>query len=124
MPVIRPEDATIHELHGNRWTSFVRPGLGSDELCGWRVDIPAGTTGAVHSVNHEEVLLVLEGTMTFIEDDHERRVEAGDVIVFPINTPCSIDNRTSKPATAWVTTRVGFEATMDNGTTLAPEWVT
>lgn len=123
MPVVREQDAVQHQLHGATFHSFVAPASGSSELCAWRLDVAAGTTGMPHRVSREEVLLVLAGELTATIDDAGTVVRAGEVAFVPAGARFSVDNVSGAPATAWVTTTVGLEATMADGSTISPPWV-
>ena len=46
MALVTSGDAEVFETHGVRFSSFVRPSRGSDQLCAWRVDVPAGPGGS------------------------------------------------------------------------------
>jgi quercetin dioxygenase-like cupin family protein len=126
MPVVRAADAVVHDLHGSRFTSYAAPARGSTELCAWRLDVPAGRRGAAHTVSREEILFVLSGTLLLTLGDGPGAGEpghAGDAIVVPPGASLRIDNPGDEPASAWVTTSVGLEAVMPDGSRLSPPWV-
>jgi quercetin dioxygenase-like cupin family protein len=127
MSVLHPADAIVHELHGARFSSYAAPARGSQELCAWRLDVAPGTQGVPHVVSREEVLLVLAGTLhVTVGTGAGAAAEAsgpGDVIVVPPGASLRIDNPGDEQATAWVTTSVGLEATLADGSTLSPPWV-
>ena len=124
MPVIRAADAVVHEMHGTRFTSYAAPARGSRELCGWRVDLPAVSAGTPHTISREEVFYVLTGALHVTLDGHTSAVEAGDVAVFPAGSKVRVDNPRDVPATAWVTTSVGLEAELADGSRIRPPWTT
>ncbi len=123
MPIVRESDAVPHRLHGATFHSFAAPAGGSRELCAWRLEVAPGTEGTAHRVSREEVLLVLGGVLTVTLDDVTTRVAAGEVVLVPAGARFRVDNLAAGPATAWVTTSVGLEATMADGTTISPPWV-
>ena len=124
MPVIRSADAVVHDLHGSRFTSFANPAGGSRELCAWRLEVAGGTIGVPHRVTREEVLFVLSGELRVPLDDHPLQLAAaGDAIVVPAGSRFGVDNPSAEPATAWVTTSVGLEAVLADGTWISPPWV-
>ncbi len=122
MPVFTPDEAARFEIHGSLFSSYVAPARGSTQLCAWRLDIPAGTTGMPHVVSHEEVLLWLAGSATVNLDGGVSTVEVGDVVLVPAGARFGVDNPGPVPASAWVTTSVGLTADLDDGTSLAPPW--
>jgi hypothetical protein len=47
----------------------------------------------------------------------------GEVVLVPAGAQFQVDNRSGATATAWVTTSVGLEATMPDGSLISPPWV-
>jgi Cupin len=173
MPVVHAPDAVVHEMHGSVFASYAAPASGSQELCAWRLEVPAGSAGAPHRVSKEEILLVLSGALQVSltggagpagpedsdEDSDQDSVAgtaasagtavatapaaaatpasagtaaaaaipasaaAGDVIVVPAGSLLRIGNAGPEPATAWVTTSVGLEAVLADGSRISPPWV-
>jgi len=109
-------------MHGTSFTSYVTPVRGSKELCAWRIEIPGGTEGAPHHVTREEVLFVLSGTIRATVDDQPEDAAAGDVILVPAGSRFSAVNLSDEPATAWVTTSVGFAGVLPDGSWITPPW--
>jgi quercetin dioxygenase-like cupin family protein len=122
MPVIHGADASVHELHGSRFTSYARPATGSTELCGWRLEIPGHAVGVAHQVSKEEVIYVLDGTISATVDTDRHDASAGDVIIVPANSRFQVNNLGSEPVRAWVTTSTGLVATLPDGSTVSPPW--
>jgi quercetin dioxygenase-like cupin family protein len=123
MPVIRERDAVQHQLHGATFNSFVAPSSGSSELCAWRLDVAPGTIGVPHRVSREEVLLVLTGELTATIDGVGTTARAGEVVFVPAGGQFALDNTSDSAATAWVTTSIGLEATLADGSSISPPWV-
>ena len=124
MPVIRSTDAVVHEMHGTRFTSYAAPARGSQELCAWRIDVPPGSTGVAHTITREEIVFVLSGAMELTLDEAARTVPAGDVAVLPAGATVRVDNVSDEPVSAWVTTSVGLEAQLADGSRIVPPWTT
>jgi mannose-6-phosphate isomerase-like protein (cupin superfamily) len=138
MPVIHAADAVVHELHGSVFTSYAAPARGSAELCAWRLEVPAGSAGVAHTVSREEILLVLSGTLQVTVAGGEgagtpeprpapaprpAAAKPGDVVLVPAGAQLRLDNPGAEPAAAWVTTSVGLEATLADGSRISPPWV-
>ena len=121
MPVIRPADATVHQVHGSTFSSFVAPSRGSAQVCAWQLTVPAGLRGVAHRSTREEVLLLLEGELTVTLDGIAAVLAAGDVVLVPAGSELRLDGGTAG-ATAWVTTTPGLEAVMADGSRIAPPW--
>jgi quercetin dioxygenase-like cupin family protein len=121
VPVIRPAEIAVHQVHGSTFSSFVAPSRGSTQLCAWQLRVPAGLTGAAHRPTREEVLLVLDGDLTITLDATATDLVAGDVVLVPAGSELRVDGGTSD-ATAWVTSTPGLEAVMADGSRIAPPW--
>ena len=122
MPVIHAAEATVHHLHDTSFTSYASPSRGSRELCAWRIRIPARAPGVPHHVSREEVLYVLSGTLRATVDGQPSEAVAGDVVLVPAGSSFCVGNPTSEPATAWVTTSVGFAGVLPDGSWMTPPW--
>jgi quercetin dioxygenase-like cupin family protein len=122
MPVIRASEAVVHEMHGARFTAYAAPARGSEELCAWRIDVPPGNSGVAHAITREEVVFVLSGAMDVTLDGVGSTLRPGDAAVLPAGATVRVDNPGDEPATAWVTTSVGLEARLDDGSRIVPPW--
>ena len=130
MPIVHAADAVVHDLHGARFTSYAAPSRGSQELCAWRLDVPPGSPGQPHTVTREEVVFVLAGTLHVSLSDGPETIDAaqpqpgrpGDAVVIPQGSTLRVANHGPEPASAWVTTSVGLEAVLPDGTKLTPPW--
>jgi quercetin dioxygenase-like cupin family protein len=111
----------VFEMHGSRFNSYVAPSRGSDQLCAWRLEVPAGLGGAAHRPNREEVLLVLDGELLVTIDGDEYLLHGGDVVLVPSNSELRVDGG-EVPATAWVTTTCGLEAVTNDRCRISPPW--
>lgn len=122
MPVLTMADARPHHLHGVRFESLVAPSSGSTELCAWRTTVAAGTHGQPHTIDHEEVLLVLAGTPTVTLDGTPTCLAPGSVIFAPAGIDIRLDNDSDEQAQLWVTTVVGLTASTRSGDRIVPPW--
>ncbi|MEU6842052.1 cupin domain-containing protein [Streptomyces sp. NPDC046716] len=122
MPVVRASEAVVHELHGARFVSYATPRTGSEHLAAWRGEIPAGTRAPAHTVTHEEVLYLLAGTLRLTLDGEIHTVVAGDAVIVNAGATLAVENPTDTTATTWVTTSVGLEAELADGTRITPPW--
>ncbi|WP_035805239.1 cupin domain-containing protein [Kitasatospora mediocidica] len=122
MPVITPADATVHDMHNARFSSYAAPSSGSTELAAWQLEITAGTAGVPHTITREEVLLVLDGELRVHVDGTEHTARPGDAVLAPAGSLFAVDNPGDGPARAWVTTTVGLQARLADGTLITPPW--
>jgi quercetin dioxygenase-like cupin family protein len=122
VPVVHPSDTVSHEIHGARFVSYATPLTGSKELCAWRGEIPAGTKAPAHTVNREEILHLLVGELLVTLDGRPERITAGDTVIVNPGTTLSVENPTGHTALTWVTTSIGLEAELADGTRITPPW--
>ena len=122
MPFTTADDAVVHELHGVRFVSYATPALGSTELCAWRGEVPAGLSGPAHRISREEVFLVLSGSLELGIDGETRTLHAGDAAIAAAGSSLELANRTEEPAAMWVSTSIGLEATLADGSRITPPW--
>lgn len=122
MPVVHTADTVTHETHGARFTAYANPSVGSAEVCVWQVHVPAGSTGVPHTLNREEIFVVTSGALRFTLDDDTATLRPGEAVVVPAGHTLRVDNHGDTPATAMVSTTVGIEGTLADGTTFTPPW--
>jgi quercetin dioxygenase-like cupin family protein len=121
MPVYAADDAVPFETHGSRFSSYVSPSRGSSQLCGWRLDVPAGLQGAAHRPTREELLLVLEGELGISLDGVATTAGPGDVVLVPAGSEFRVDGGPAGAA-AWVSTTAGLQARLPDGSNVTPPW--
>ncbi|MBD0838089.1 cupin domain-containing protein [Streptomyces sp. TRM68416] len=122
MPVVRASEAVTHEIHGARFVSYATPRTGSKELCAWRGEVPPGTKAPAHTVNREELLLVLVGSLRVTLDGRTDDLAAGDLLIVNPGATLAVENPTDQTAITWVTTSVGLAADLADGTRITPPW--
>ncbi|GHK03325.1 cupin domain-containing protein [Streptomyces sp. NPDC003753] len=122
MPVVRSSQAVTHEMHGARFVSHATSLSGSKELCAWRGEIPAGTRAPLHTVNREEIFHLLSGELLITLDGQAERITAGDTVIINPGVTVGVENPTDEVAVSWVTTSIGLEAVLADGTRITPPW--
>ncbi|MER6676423.1 cupin domain-containing protein [Streptomyces sp. NPDC000983] len=122
MPVIRSSDTVTHDIHGVRFVSYAAPRTGSKELCAWRGEVPPGTRAPAHTVDREEILHVLVGSLRVTVDGRTDDLAAGDTLVVNAGATLAVENPADHTALTWVTTSVGLTAELADGTVLTPPW--
>lgn len=122
MPVIRSEDAQVHEIHNARFTSLIRPGTGSAELCVWQTEVAPDSAGVAHRILGEETFVLLAGEVEITIDGDTAPMKQGDAAVAPAGSTIGLTNATAEPAVLLVSVRVGFSAELPDGSTFVPPW--
>lgn len=69
MPVARDADIPAFERFGNFMQGLATPRRGVVEVMVWRTRVAPGGGPPVHKHDHEEVVVVVSGTGTFVEED-------------------------------------------------------
>ncbi|MFI5778902.1 cupin domain-containing protein [Nocardia sp. NPDC051570] len=123
MPVIRADEAQVHQMHNARFISYVRPGTGSTDICQWRVEIDAESVGQQHRLLREEVFVSLTGTAVLTIDGESTALAPGDAALAPAGATIRLDNPGRERAELLVTVPVGFGAELVDGTRISPPWV-
>src|SRR3954466_10225794 len=122
MPIIKSTDAPVFEIPGLTVTGLAAPSRGSRETATWRLVLSPGSLGALHSVDREEIFVVLAGAAQATVGDQELRLGPGDTLIVPANTPFSLANPTAEPCTAIAMLPVGGRAAMPDGALFTPPW--
>jgi len=125
MAIVRATESPRFDLPGVHFFGLLAPGRGSTELCTWRLEVDpvAGAHGESHHLDHEEVFVILEGSLTITIDGQAFDLGAGDALAVPARSLLSVANRTSAKASALVCIQAGFRATMAGGEEIGtPPW--
>jgi mannose-6-phosphate isomerase-like protein (cupin superfamily) len=123
MAIVRATESLRFDLPGTHFFGLLAPSRGSTELCTWRLEVDPGVNGEPHQLDHEEVFVLLEGSLAITIDGQAFDLMAGDAIAVPARSLLSAANRTSAPAKALVCIRAGFRATMVSGEEVGtPPW--
>lgn len=69
MPISRDADVAAHERFGNFMQGLATPSRGAHEVMVWRTRVAPGGGPPVHKHDHEEVVVIVAGTGTFVEED-------------------------------------------------------
>ena len=90
MPVIRAADAVHFTLGDASFAGLAAPSRGSRENAVWRVLLTSTEPGAVHSLDHEEVLVALGGRAVATLDGADHDVAPGDCLIVAPGTPFAL----------------------------------
>lgn len=85
-------------------------------------EIPAGTRAPLHTVSREEIFHLLSGELLITLDGRPERITAGDTVIVNPGVALGVENPTGEVAVSWVTTSIGLEAKLADGTRIAPPW--
>lgn len=123
MSLTRAADAPTYTLPGVRFIGLTAPSRGASELCTWRLEVEPGSAGDAHTLNHEEVFILLDGTLTITVADEEINLAEGDALAVPAETLLQVGNPGDRPAHAIVCVPTGIRATFADGREFGtPPW--
>jgi len=120
MPVIHPEQAPTFDSGGATITGLAAPSRGASDTAAWRVRFSGGHASPPHSLDREEVFVVLSGAVTARYADHSETAHAGGALIVPAGVEFSI-GADDGPAEAVCTLPVGGTALLA-GDRIVPPW--
>jgi quercetin dioxygenase-like cupin family protein len=122
MPVIQSSRAPQFTVPGLTVTGLAAPSRGSQETCVWRLAVAPATPGTLHSVDREEIFVVLAGRAVATLGDDRFELAPGDALIVPARQPFSIANPHADVFEAIAVLPVGGLAAMPSGPPFAPPW--
>jgi mannose-6-phosphate isomerase-like protein (cupin superfamily) len=121
MTIIRAAEAPRFALDGAEFTVFSGPSNGSQQICTWRLTIPAGKESMPHTLDRDEVFMVLSGRLRLGAGGAE--LGPGDSAVVPAGQPIAATNPGDEPAEVYVAIQAGFTAYTAEGEVFGtPPW--
>jgi quercetin dioxygenase-like cupin family protein len=122
VPLIRAPESFTHELPHARFCSLATPSRGASQTSVWRVQLTRSSHEApAHSLTHEEIFVVLSGTVRFVVAGADQDAHPGDTMVVPRETEISI-SCLSEQAEMLCCLPVGGQARMGTGELFTPPW--
>jgi len=120
MPVITPEDAPTFDAGGATVTGLASPSRGATDTAAWRIRFSPGHASPPHSLDREEVFVVLSGELTVRYAGHAETAPAGGALIVPAGPEFSLVAQHGA-AEAVCTFPVGGTALLD-GERITPPW--
>lgn len=120
--LVRQEEAPRFEVHGARVVAYASPSRGSQSLATWRVTLDAGAASPLHSLDGDEVFIVLSGEARFELDGRTLAARAGDALTVAAGTKFRFTVTGSAPFEAIACVKAGIQARVEDGAPFAPSW--
>ncbi|CAM5507848.1 cupin domain-containing protein [Kitasatospora aureofaciens] len=121
-PLTPLADAPTFERDGFTFRPLAVPSRGSTELAIWALELAPGVHSETHSMDREEVFVVIEGKVSATVAGEDVLAEAGDAIIVPAHSTLQLRNGCPHdPAKLTAVTSAGMKATV-GGVTFAPPW--
>jgi mannose-6-phosphate isomerase-like protein (cupin superfamily) len=122
MPINKCPSAPHFHLENLAVTGLAAPSRGSTETCVWKLALAPNTPGTPHTLDREEIFVVLSGRGTATIDGTKHDLAAGDTLIVPPNAPFELANPHGEPFEAVAVLPVGGRATLPGGPAFAPPW--
>jgi mannose-6-phosphate isomerase-like protein (cupin superfamily) len=121
-PLATIADAKEFARDGFTFRPLAVPSRGSTELAIWALEIAPGAASELHSMDREEVFVVVRGQVSATVGGVEVDATDGDAIIVPTGALLQIRNACSQnPASLTAATSVGMKATVGD-VTFPPPW--
>jgi mannose-6-phosphate isomerase-like protein (cupin superfamily) len=121
MTITRAAEAPRFQLGDTTFTVFSGPSNGTDEICSWRLTVPAGQQSMPHTLDRDEVFVVLSGAIHLVPGGEV--LAPGDSAVVKAGGRIEIGNPGDEPAEVHVALQAGFTAYHADGTVFGtPPW--
>lgn len=88
----------------------------------WHTELPAGVAGPRHTIDGDQLLVVVSGTMSVDIDDTAHEVSAGDAIVLPGGAARVLAAAGGEPAATITVGHPGAQATVGDGQPVQVPW--
>lgn len=122
MPVISVDDAPVFEAGHATITGLASPSRGATDTAAWRVRLAPDQPSPVHSLDREELFVVIEGAVTAeFSAGHAETARAGGVLIVPAGTEFSLVAR-GAAAEAVCVLPIGGRGRIGDGEPFTPPW--
>lgn len=99
------------------------PNRGANELCTWQLEVEPHAQSEPHHLDHEEVFILLDGTITISVAGESVELHAGDALSVPAHAQLQLTGSGEQGAHAIVCIPAGTHATMADGQEIGtPPW--
>lgn len=99
-----------HETANAVMQTYASRQLTDTDLAVWSVEMAAGAAGPVHSIDVEQVVVILDGELEVVIEGDPVTVGPGGAVVLPAAAERRLFNRAEVPVTALVASRSGARA--------------
>jgi quercetin dioxygenase-like cupin family protein len=122
MPLIDNSIPRTFDIPGVRFAPVASPSRGSLETAMWRAVVAPNTTGVVHHMTREEIILAVSGQGRVRIGDAEHQLSPGDAFAVPPFTDFQLEAAGTSPFEAVVVLPVGGHAVVAGQPSFSPPW--
>src|SRR6478609_4727639 len=113
MPLATLADAPTFSREGFTFRPLAVPSRGSAELAVWALEAAPGASSEPHSLDREEVFVLLSGALTATVAERTHALSPGDALIVPAGSALQIANDGDQAATLTVCTSAGLQARLN-----------
>ncbi|HEX6543884.1 MAG TPA: cupin domain-containing protein [Ktedonobacterales bacterium] len=124
MAFVSAADAPVFTLPGLEFHGLTAPSRGAREICTWHLYVaPEYLDSEAHSLDREEVFVLLEGQLVVTVEGERTILTPGDAVAVQAGAQIQVSNPASVPAHALVCISTGFQRVMADGQPVGtPPW--
>ena len=122
MPVLPAATAPSFAMPGLAVTGLAAPSRGATETSVWRLTLAPGAAGSEHTLDREEIFVVLAGRAVATIDGDEQHLRPGDALVVPPHRPFSLANPHGESFEAVAALPVGGRVHIPGSHPFVPPW--
>ncbi|AZI42464.1 cupin domain-containing protein [Deinococcus psychrotolerans] len=113
----------IPSPNGNTGAALATPSLGAQEVSVVRQHQIPGGFNPVHTQDHEEVMVLLSGSVTISSGEERVALAAGDSLIVPPQTLHRVDNTGPTEAEWLIVSVAGVRLFREDGEEACPAWL-
>jgi quercetin dioxygenase-like cupin family protein len=121
MPVIDVDEAPRFDAGGTHVIGLAAPSRGASETSAWRLTLDPGAASPPHTLDHEEIIIALEGRLEAEFGDRRESIGAGDALIVPAGAEVVLSNPGDRAFEAIACLPAGAQAKVD-GELSPPPW--
>ena len=121
MPVIDVDEAPRFDAGGTHVIGLAAPSRGASETSAWRLTLDPGAASPPHTLDHEEIIIALEGRLEAEFGDRRETIGAGDALIVPAGAEVVLSNAGDRTFEAIACLPAGAQAEVD-GELAPPPW--
>jgi quercetin dioxygenase-like cupin family protein len=122
MKVNRQTEAQSFSTPNAVVTPLATARTGSEQVSVIRQRMENGHSNPNHTQTTEEVMVMLEGSVSVSVAGEESRLTQGDTLIVPANTVHSISNISGDPAEWLIISPAGMQFHGPDGNPMSPDW--
>lgn len=122
MHILRHHTAKTFSTPNAEVTPLATPSLKASECSVIRQRMAPKHSNPSHTQTHEEIMVMLSGSVVVQVGDEKAQLAAGDTLIVPAKTPHSIENLGEVAAEWLIISPVGTQFYGPDGQMMSPDW--